>query len=98
MQTSVNHRAGFVDTTPNLRHDAVNDLQQVTVVTELDVGFFHLTAAFAVDVLGAVDQDIADRRIFQKKLQWAKSEDFVHDLFYQAITFGTVEKIVLPVT
>ena len=41
-------RRGFIDAPADLRHDAVDDLQQMVVVAELDVGLFQLAAAFDV--------------------------------------------------
>ena len=55
----VHHRARFVHAPADLRHDAVDDLQQVVVVAELHVGLFQLAAPLDVHLVRAVHQDVA---------------------------------------
>ena len=48
LQPRVDHRAGFVDAPAHGADDPLDDLQQMPVVTEHDVGLFEL--AFPLDV------------------------------------------------
>ena len=96
-QAGVDHRATFVDAPADLRHDAVDDLQQVVVVAELDVGLLHLAAAFDVDLVRPVDQDIADRRVLEQQLQRAEAERLVEHLVDEALALDAVEQRVFGV-
>ena len=96
-QAGVDHRADFVDAPADLRHDAVDDLHQVVVVAERDAGLFHLAAALDVDVLRAVDQDVADRRVLQQQLERAEAERLVEHLFDQPLALVAVEQRVFGV-
>ena len=87
----------FVDAPADLRHDAVDDLHQMFVVAELDVGLFQLAAAFDVDLVRAVDQDIADRRVLEQHFQRAEAEGLVEHLVDEALAFHAVEQRVFGV-
>src|SRR5207253_1297353 len=54
-QPGVHHRAGLVHAAADLGDDAVDDLQEVVAVAELDVGLLQLAAALHVDLVRAVD-------------------------------------------
>ena len=67
------------------------------VVPEFNLRLFQLAATLHVNVLGAVDQDIADRVVLKQKLQRAQAERLVEDLFNQTLAFGAVEEGLLGV-
>ena len=96
-QAGVHHRRRFVHAPADLRHDAVDDLQQVVVVAELDVGLFHLAAALDVDLVRPVDQDVADRRVLEQHLQRAEAERLVEHLVDEALALHAVEQRVFGV-
>ena len=50
------------------------------VVAEDDVGLLELAFALDVDLVGAVDQDVGDRRILQQQLERAEAEQLVEDV------------------
>src|SRR5262249_38210038 len=96
-QPGVHHRRGFVHTAADLRHDTIDDLQQVVVVAELDVGLLHLAAPLNVDLVRPVDEDIADSWVLQQHLQRAETEGLVEDLVDQPLPLHAVEQRVLGV-
>ncbi len=96
-QAGIDHRADFVHAAADLRHDAVDDLHQVSVVAEHDAGFFHLAAAFDVDVLWAVDQDIADRMVLEQHLERAEAEGFIEHFLDEPVAFAAVEEVILGI-
>ena len=93
----IDHRAGFVDAAADLRDDAVDDLHQVVVVAERDVGLLHLAAAFDIDVLRAVDQDVADRRVLEQHFQRPEAERLVEHFVDQPLALVAIEQRVFGV-
>ena len=62
------------------------------VVAELDARLLHFAAPFHVDVLGSVDEDVADRMVFQQKFERTEPERLVQDLLDQAFPFIAIEE------
>src|SRR5262245_8540337 len=91
-QTRIDHRADFIDATADLRHDAVDDLQQVRVVAKLNWRPLHLAAALDVDILRPVDQNIADRMVLEQHLQRPQAKGLVEHLLDQALSLLSIEK------
>ena len=58
---------------------------------------FQLAAALDIDVLGAVDQDIADRRVLQQQLERSEAEGFVEHFFDQPLALLAVEQRVFGI-
>ena len=79
-QTRVDHRRAVVDAAADAADDAVDDAHQVLVVLERRRQPFELAVALDVDVLVGVDQDVADRRIAQQRLERSEAEDLVDDV------------------
>ncbi len=73
---------------PTLRHDAVDDLHQVRLSRKTTLVFSILPRRSHVDVLRAVDQDVADRRILQQQFQRAEAERFVEHFLDQPFALG----------
>src|SRR5439155_7128101 len=96
-QAGIDHWRGLVHAPADLRHDPVDNLQQVVVVTKLDVGLLQLAAAFDVNLVRPVDQNIADGRVFEQHLQRAEAERFVEHLVDEAFAFHAVEQRVFRV-
>ncbi len=67
------------------------------IVAELDVRPFHLAATFDIDVLGTVDQDVADVAVLQQQLQGAQAKRLVQDLVDQPLAFVAIEQRVFGV-
>jgi hypothetical protein len=67
------------------------------VVPELDRALLHLAATFDVDVLRAVDQDVADRRILEDQFQRTETEGLVQNLLDQAFSLVAIEERLLRV-
>src|ERR1700687_4210081 len=79
-ETGVHHGRGFVHPPPDRGYDLVDNVHQVGIILETDIGFFQHARTLDVDLLGAVDQDVTDGRILKQWFQWAQAEDFVQDL------------------
>ena len=90
-ESGVDHRADLVAAAADRADDLVDDVHQVGVVLELDVGQFQSSLAFDVDLPRAVDQDVADVRVGQEELQRSEAEGLVEDLADQALALGEVE-------
>ena len=70
---------------PIVRHDLVDDVHQVRVVLEADVGVFQHARALDVNLVVPVDQDVVDGRVLQQGLQRAQPEHFVQHFQRQAL-------------
>ena len=77
LQPGVDHRARLVDAPADGADDPLDDLHQVLVVAEDDVGLFDPSFALDVDLVGAVDQDVGDRRVLEQQLERAQAEQLV---------------------
>src|SRR5205823_10452282 len=73
-QTGIDHRTDFIDAAADLRHDTIDDLQEMRVVAELNGCPLHLAAALDIDVLRTVDQNIADRVVLKEELERSQAE------------------------
>ena len=60
----------------------------MVVVLEAHLGQIKLAVALDVNLLGAVDQDVADRVVAHQRLQWAQAQDFILDLFDEPQAVG----------
>src|SRR6185437_8403588 len=96
-QAGVHHRAGFIDAPADFRYDAVDDLQQVIVVAEFDLGLLQFAAALNVHLERAVDENIADGRIFEKDFEWAEAERFVEHFLDELLALDAVEQRVFRI-
>ena len=79
-QARVDHRRAVVDAPADAADDAVDDPHQVLVVLERRRQPLELAAALDVDLLVGVDQDVADRRVAQQRLERPEAEDLVDDV------------------
>ena len=59
-QPRVDHRARLVDAAADGADDALDDLHQVAVVPEEDVGQFEPAVSLDVDLVEAIDEDVRD--------------------------------------
>ena len=78
----------IVDAAADRGDDALDDHAHVRLVFEAHVGFHHAARALDVDVVEAVDHDVADGGIFEQRFERAEAEDFVEDLFDQPLALG----------
>ena len=62
-----------------------------------DGGLFHLAAALDIDVLRAVDQDVADRRILQQHFQRSEAEGLVEHFVDQPLALVAIQQRVFGV-
>ncbi len=91
-QARVDHRRAVVDAPADAADDAVDDAHQVLVVLEGRRQPVQLAAALHVDVLVGVDQDVADRRIPQERLERPEAEDLVDDVAEDRVALAHAER------
>ena len=91
-QARVDHRRAVVDAPADAADDAVDDAHQVLVVLERRRQPVQLAAALDVDVLIGVDQDVADRRIAQQRLERPEPEDLVDDVAENRVALAHAER------
>ncbi len=94
-QAGVDHRRAVVDAAADAADDAVDDAHQVAIVLERRRQPIQLAGALDVDVLVGVDQDVADRRIAQQRLERTQAEHLVDDITEDGIAFAHAERHVL---
>jgi hypothetical protein len=90
-QARVDHRARLVDAPADARDDLVDDLHEVRVVAEADVGQLDLAVALHVHLLRVVHQDVRDARVEQQRLQRAEAEHLALDVAHQAAALEFVD-------
>ena len=90
-ETGVAKRACLVDAAANLVHNALGDLEQMLFVAELDRRDLELTLALHVGLVGAVDHDVANRRIREQLFEWAEPEKLVDEHLFQRELLAAVE-------
>ena len=61
------------------------------VIAEGDASSRQLAAPLDVDVLRTIDEDVADRRVAEQRLDRSKSGDFVDDLLDDLLALGRGE-------
>ena len=84
-QAGIDHRRMLVDAAADAGDDPLNDLQQVLVVGEDGVRLLQPAEPFDVDLVRAVDQDVADVRVLHVRLERAEAERFGDQLVDQAL-------------
>jgi len=76
-QAGVDNGRRIVDAAADVGNDAVDNHAHVGRVLEADVGFLKLAAAFDVDVIETIYQNVADGGVFEQGFQRTEAEDFV---------------------
>ena len=61
------------------------------LVAELDLRDFELALALDVSLVGAVDHDVADRRVGEQLLERAEAEQFVDQHLFERELLAAVE-------
>ena len=77
---------------PTRADDALDDLHQVTIVLEDDVGFLELAFALDVDLVETVDENVGDRRIAQQHFERTEAEQLVDDVGDQRFALEQAER------
>src|SRR6185312_8588482 len=91
-QSRVHHGGRLVNAPPNGRDDLVNDVHQVRVVLEHHVAFLKDAGTFDVDLFGAVDQNVVNRRILKQGFERPQSEYFIQYFERETFTFASAER------
>ena len=91
-QARVHHRRRFVHVPPNVGYDLVDDVHQVRVVLEPNVGFFQHSRAFDVHLLVAVHQNVVDGGILQQRFQRAQSENLIQNFQGKALALAAAHR------
>ena len=79
-QSRIHHGRRFVDVPANGRHNLVDDVHQVRIVLEYDVGLFQNAATLHIYFLRSIYQNVADGGVLHQWFQRAQAEDFIQDL------------------
>src|SRR5437667_10261587 len=64
----------------------------MSVIFKAQPGSLEFPATFYVDLIEAIDQDVGDAGIFQKRLERAQAEDFIQNFPRKALTLGEAER------
>src|SRR5216683_822390 len=73
-QARVDHRVKAVDVAPGRGDHAPDGLEQLVLVVETDLGLGEHAAALDEDLVGAVDHDLADRPVVEKRVERAVTD------------------------
>ena len=85
-------RRGLIHPPADPADDPADDLDQVPLVVEDDLGPAQAAAALDVDALRAVDQNVGDGRVAHQDLERADPEGLVEDLADQALALGHAQE------
>src|SRR5205814_2906556 len=88
----VHHRTDFVDAPADQRDNAIDDLPQVQVVAEANVGPLQPAFALGVNAVVAIDQNIGDGRVFQQGLKRSKADSLIHHVVHQLFLLDAGEQ------
>lgn len=78
-QTGVDHRVRLVHTAVDRGDDALDGLHQLLVRGEAERELLHAAGTLHEDLVGAVDHDLGDGRVFEERFEHAEAEGLVHD-------------------
>src|SRR2546430_8105891 len=84
-QPRVDQRRVTMEAPADRRHEAVDQLHQVILVAELDVGEREPPLPLDVDGARTVDEDVGDVAVLEELLERAQPEDLVADLLDQPL-------------
>jgi hypothetical protein len=84
----VDDRLRLVNSAPHLGNDFFNNVQKVSVVAEANGYLGELSATLDINLVEAVDQNVRDGRFFEEWLERSQPEDFVENLFDDAVLFS----------
>ena len=79
-QARIHHRRRLVHSASDARNDAVDDLQQVTIVAERRVRPRQEGPFFNEHVVLVVDQDVGDLLVLEQGLKRTEAEDFIQQI------------------
>ena len=91
-QPRVHHRAGLVDAPADRADDALDNLLQVALVLEGDLGRLEPPVPFDVDLVVPVHQDVRDRRIGEQDFERTETEQLVQDVADDALALVEAER------
>ncbi len=91
-QARIHHGRRLIDAPANRGDNLVDDVHQVGLVLEDDVGLLDHAAPFHVDRLVGVHQDVADRGIVQQRLQGAEAEYLVQNVLCQPVAVQSAQR------
>src|SRR5436309_16030089 len=63
----------------------------MSVIFKAQPGSLEFPATFYVDLIEAIDQNVGDAGIFQKRLERAQAEDFIQNFPRKTLTLGVAE-------
>ena len=94
-QPRIDHRRAFVDPPPDAGGDPLDDPHQVVDVAETNVGLLQASEPLHVHLLGAVDENVGDRRIGHQRRQRPDAQRLFQQVAHQPAAFVFVQGQVL---
>ena len=91
-QSRVDHWRAVVDPAADRAHDPIDDAHQMAIVLELGRDALQLAGALHEHVLVRVDENIADGRVAQQRLQRPQPEHVVEQLDEQPLALAEAER------
>src|SRR6266568_2298050 len=88
----VNVGRGFIDSSPDLGNNPFNDLHEMVIVPENDVGLVKLAKTLDIDVRAVVDQNVGNIGIGQQRLDGSQAEGFMLHLHDEPLDFLLVQR------
>ena len=85
-------RMRFIDAAADRRDDLVDDAQQMLLVLEAHAAGLEHAAALDIDAFVAVDQDVADGRVLEQRLERPEAGHLVEDLGDEVVELLGVER------
>ena len=94
-QARIHHGRRLIDAAAHRGDDLVDDVHQVSLVLEHNVGLLDHSAPLHIDGLVGVDQNVVHGGIVQQRLERAEAEDLVENVVRQPVAIRRAERSVL---
>ena len=91
-QARVAQRMRFIDPAADRGDDLVDDAQQMRLVLEAHAARLEQAAALDIDAFVAVDQDVADGRVLEQRLERAEPRHLVEDFGDEVVELLLIER------
>ena len=94
---SIDHGGRFVDASSDFGDDAIEDLQEVFVIAEGDIGALDAAIFLNEHIFRSVDHDVCDAFFLEKDFERSEAEGFIEHFFDESFAFGAVEEWVFGI-
>src|ERR1019366_390337 len=90
-QAGIHHGRRLIDTAANRGYNLVDDMHQVGLILEDDVGLLGYAAPFHVDGFVGVDENVIHGGVVQQRLERAEAEYFVENVVREMVAIRRAE-------